>query len=249
MNTRTKLVPGFAVCGGTVAGRHHVHAGRNNQDAFAFKRTPGGLFAVVCDGCSSGAHSEVGARVGAQLLVQAVASSGARGATGEDAVLAELSRLAEAMSGESPGSAGFTEVVAESFLFTVVGVALLEDRAFSFALGDGALAVNGEKQLLGPFPGNEPPYLAYSLCGKEPSLTSRWALEVKQLPDPSEIRSLALATDGAAELDLAPFLADPRVLTNPDMVRRLLWQQARARRLDDDATVVVIRRVEGEGTP
>jgi serine/threonine protein phosphatase PrpC len=226
---------GFTVAGGSVAGRHHVRAGRNNQDAFAWRRTEGALVAVVCDGCSSGAHSEVGARIGARLLAQS--------SMVQQTALAELARLAQAMCGAGPGTAEFAAVVADYFLFTAVGVVIEGDRARAITLGDGLIAVNGVATRLGPFPGNAPPYLGYSLLGREV------ALETTPLPAASETASIVLATDGAQDIELKPFTTDPRVQENPDMVRRLLWQQARARQLDDDATLVVIRPEAEEGAP
>ncbi|MBI5544204.1 MAG: protein phosphatase 2C domain-containing protein [Deltaproteobacteria bacterium] len=243
----------FSISGGSVTGRHHVRAGHNNQDAFAWRTTASAsLITAVCDGCSSGSHSEVGARLGSALLVQAVAQELGEASPLEIVertqrrVLEELARIARAMCEEDPEQEALRRTVEETFLFTVVGVVLREDRAFAFTLGDGLLAVNGKVERLGPFPGNAPPYLGYGLC--EPD-SGRWSLETRLLPSPTEIESLVIATDGAAGLDLAPFVTDPRVVANPDMVRRLLWQQARARNLDDDATLVVIRRAAGEGTP
>jgi len=203
--------------------------------------------AVVCDGCSSGAHSEVGAQVGAQVLVQAIArelaacmNPGEVMDRARTRTLAQLTLLAEAMGGA--GSEDFRNTVGEHLLFTVVGFVLGPERAWAFALGDGALVVNDSVQLLGPFPGNAPPYLGYALLG-EPGAAA-WNLELRPLPPPAEIQTLIIATDGAAGIDFVPFGADPRVLRNPDFARRLLWQQARERALDDDATLVVARRLE-----
>lgn len=236
----------FAIAGGTVAGRHHVHAGRNNQDAFAWRTGPNGLVAVVCDGCSSGSASEVGARLGAALVCQAVLA----GLGPEDpiasleraqaSVLSDLSRLAERMSGEPQGGPAYRSIVAEHFLFTVVGVALQERRAWAFTLGDGLLAVNGAVERLGPFPGNAPPYLGYRLLGDAGPGTG--SLDLRPLPAPEALESVVLGTDGAVGLELTEVRTDPRVLANPDMVRRLLWMQGKRTPLEDDATVVVVRR-------
>src|SRR5262245_18147936 len=61
-----------------VTGARHLRAARNGQDAAAAwtgERGGDRLGAiVVCDGCGSGASSEVGARLGAQLVVRALAA-------------------------------------------------------------------------------------------------------------------------------------------------------------------------------
>ncbi len=54
----------FEVAAGSVTGRSHVLGGKPNQDAFAFRAADHGLVGVVCDGCGSGAHNEVGAAGG-----------------------------------------------------------------------------------------------------------------------------------------------------------------------------------------
>jgi hypothetical protein len=57
----------------TVTGARHLRVARNGQDAAAAASGPGWAAAVVCDGCSAGAYSEVGARLGAALVVAALA--------------------------------------------------------------------------------------------------------------------------------------------------------------------------------
>lgn len=56
----------------SVAGRAHRRLGKNNQDAAAVSHGDGFTVAVVCDGCSSGAASEVGAKLGARFLATQV---------------------------------------------------------------------------------------------------------------------------------------------------------------------------------
>src|SRR5215467_2985954 len=105
MNTKEASVTPFEIAGGSVTGRAHVAAGRNNQDAFCWASDADGLVAVVCDGCSSGPHNEVGAQLGARLFVQAATrllSSNLEvadllGQVGQD-VLARLRVLAREMS-------------------------------------------------------------------------------------------------------------------------------------------------------
>src|SRR5439155_16598404 len=78
MADSTSTLP-FQLAGATVAGRLHHVSGRNNQDAFAWAQSPGGLVAVVCDGCGSAPHSEVGAQLGARLVAKTLALQLAQG--------------------------------------------------------------------------------------------------------------------------------------------------------------------------
>src|SRR5690606_30169774 len=109
---------------GSVAGTLHRRADKPLQDAFCWRRGPRSIVAVLCDGCGSSAHSEVGARLGARLFGEAIGGRLDAGFSVHDAclwdharadVLAELGRLATAMGGD------VADTVAEHFLFTVVG--------------------------------------------------------------------------------------------------------------------------------
>ncbi len=239
------------VAGGSVPGSAHVLAGRNNQDAFCWARTESGLVAIVCDGCGSSSHSDVGANVGARLIVQSAV--GLLGAQMEPAalldrvrgdVVARLRLLASAMSieaapGEGDRGSGtatrYCTTVLEHFLFTVVGVIVDERFATTFAFGDGLIVVNNEGHHLGPFPNNEPPYLGYELLDKK---RYRSAFDVHTPIPIGELDSLLIGTDGVIELEgmadrqvsgredhvggLSQFWDDDRFFRNPDMVRRRL---------------------------
>jgi hypothetical protein len=272
MNTKEESVTPFAIAGGSVTGRAHVAAGRNNQDAFCWASDADGLVAVVCDGCSSGPHSEVGAQVGSRLLAQAATRLLRSSLDVADLleqirqdVLASLRVLARDMSVDV---ASFSRRVADHFLFTIVGVVITARGATTFSLGDGLVVINGERTQLGPFPNNEPPYLGYALL---PGTLNRGASEdlsfkVHRSMAPNEVQSLVLGTDGAVELEavaerpiqgreevvgpLSQFWRDDRFFRNPDMVRRRLAVLNRAPRgglLSDDTTLVVIRRKAAEG--
>ena len=54
------------------AGKSTARVGRNNQDAHAFSVCDERILALVCDGCGSGRYSEVGAQIGARLLLAAL---------------------------------------------------------------------------------------------------------------------------------------------------------------------------------
>lgn len=234
----------FEIAGGSVTGRAHVAAGRNNQDAFCWASDADGLVAVVCDGCGGGPRSEVGAQIGSRLVVQAAGRllrSGLDtpellGQVRQD-VLASLGRLAREMSVDA---ASFSRTVADHFLFTIVGVLVTSRGATTFSLGDGLLVINGERTQLGPFPNNEPPYLGYALLpgGLGRGASEQLSFKVNRSMAASEVQWLALGTDGAIELEvtaerpiqgrdevvgpLSQFWSDNRFFKNPDMVRRRL---------------------------
>ncbi|WP_437602138.1 protein phosphatase 2C domain-containing protein [Sorangium sp. So ce590] len=265
----------FEIAGGTVTGTDHLAVGRPNQDAYAFRVEGGCLAAVVCDGCGSGARSEVGAALGARLVTEQVLGALRRGAdvaspeTWEEVRLGTLAPL-RAMAGGMGGS--LAEVVSTYFLFTAVGLAVSGDTACAFSLGDGLIALGDELLRLGPFPRNEPPYLAYGLLDRPPGGEAPRFTVHRAFPS-SALRTALLGTDGALDLlesssrqlpggggevgPLSRFWEDDRTFGNPDAVRRRLalinrtvtrpvWKEERMERegglLRDDTTLVVVRR-------
>ncbi|KYG05855.1 hypothetical protein BE21_38125 [Sorangium cellulosum] len=267
----------FEIAGGTVTGTDHLAVGRPNQDAYAFRAEGGCLAAVVCDGCGSGARSEVGAALGARLVTEQVLGALRRGGDIESpetweevrrGTLAPLRTMAVGMGGS------LAEVVSTYFLFTVVGLAVSGDRACAFSLGDGLIALGDELLRLGPFPRNEPPYLAYGLLDRPPGGEAPRFVVHRVFPS-SALRTALLGTDGALDLlesssrqmpggggevgPLSRFWDDDRMFANPDAVRRRLalinravtrpvWKEERMERegglLRDDTTLVVVRRAQ-----
>jgi hypothetical protein len=247
-----------------VTGARHLRASRNGQDAAAVWSSPpvhgaaGAMVAVVCDGCSSGASSEVGARLGASLFARAVGDRLQRGASISDQATWEAARddvtrtLAELVRHlpADPDAA-----LHDSFLFTVIGAAMTDDDAAVWAIGDGAYAIDDRACLLGPFADNQPPYLAYDLLG------TRHTAHFEAARDSV---SIVIATDGVLELagedlhaQVVTTFAARELVEHPDRLRRRLallarpservdWEARRVVRIpaavQDDCAVAVLRR-------
>ncbi len=272
MNTNSQIRTAAAA----VTGARHLRSARNGQDAAATwtgavgPSRLGSIGAgigldragaiVVCDGCGSGASSEVGARLGAQLVIAALAPRLAAGARPADPALwAEvrgeivgvLARLVDAMPGDR------AQVVHEHFLFTIVAAAVAGAEVGVWAIGDGAYAIAGTgiyeapPRVLGPFSDNQPPYLAYDLL----DAAAPAHLETAH----ARAGTVLVATDGVAELGLETFAGDAgvaRYLRHPDALRRQLavlargterveWAERRTLRtpaaLQDDGALAVLR--------
>jgi hypothetical protein len=236
MNTNSEVRAAAAA----VTGAHHRRTGRNGQDAAAawtgIVAGEGAGAVVVCDGCSAGKSSEVGARLGAELVIAAAARELGRGTRApeiwpavQEHVLGALDRLAAAMPGDR------ARVVREHLLFTIVAAAYRGDEVAVWAVGDGAYALGDRARVLGPFADNQPPYLAYALLGAA-------APEPRPHTELADARcgSVLVATDGPAEVGLDAFGDPGRYLQNPDALRRHLAALARGdERIDWDG-----RRVE-----
>ncbi|MEZ4401143.1 MAG: protein phosphatase 2C domain-containing protein [Kofleriaceae bacterium] len=248
--------PAVEVAVASVAGAAHRRLGRPNQDAAHVVRVPGGVVAVVCDGCGSGRRSEVGATLGARLWTQVVAArlrAGATvGAVDIDALAAEvLARLAVVAAALGDDVA---EVTRDLLLFTSVVAVVTDAQVVVAAIGDGVVVLDEEAHVLGPFPDNAPPYLAEGWFGPVP------AARVWSSPRTASGR-LILATDGAVPLvdgagTLAALVDDAAVYRNPAVLERRLALRAtdqialdwdaqvsrqRAALLDDDTTLAVVR--------
>lgn len=282
-------VGNFEIAGGRVVGAEHRRTDRACQDAVHWVHTDQALIAAVCDGCGSGRHSEVGAALGVRLWTQAVAeivrqcpeprrtreldAASAAGVVSEpdcdswtwsdvwrmtrERVCATLAQLVMAMG--QP----FGDTVADYFLFTVVSAAITPNTTAIHAIGDGVVSLNDRVDVIGPFPGNQPPYLAYDLLSRDGEIPLA-SSEFHRVVDTRDVESVILASDGATELEgdiggLGQFVGD-RYFRNRDALRRRLavvnretcdidWRRGKVRRtrgaLADDTAVIAIRRSAG----
>lgn len=223
MNTKQN-VRGAAAA---VSGARHVRTGRNGQDAAGVWLAPGRGAIVVCDGCGSGTSSEVGARIGAELVIGALARRIAGDVT-EPAFWTEVrAEVVAALEGFVRAMPGPRErIVHDYFLFTTLAAIVVGDHVAVWAIGDGAYAIDGRVRELGPFENNQPPYLAYDLVGNPQVATL----------DVTTGTSVIVATDGVAEIGLDRFAGIDRFVAHPDALRRQLAVFARAHeRIDWDA--------------
>jgi hypothetical protein len=206
----------FQVAGGSVPGTEHTKPGKpgwtNNHDAFCWRESSDSIVAVVCDGCGSGEHSEVGAKISARIFTHFLSEEADRYVKQtsqnperniefgweriKSVVLGQISVLASAM-GES-----FSRTINDYFLFTVVGAVITKRDTFLFSIGDGVFIVNGRVVQLGPFLNNAPPYLAYNLTGSSLTDSQPEFLNIRVEPTiPTyQIQSLVIGSDGVLDL-------------------------------------------------
>ncbi len=251
----------FEMAAGSVTGHEHKRTGRNSQDAYCTFCGEDATIAVVCDGCGSGRHSEVGAKLAARLLVEGLRRCAWRLAyerpervleSIREDVLTRLRTLAHALGGN------LDQVVHDYFLFTILGVAVTPTVTVVFQLGDGTFAVNGES-VTRSYPGNAPPYLGYALLAPRRSgsaLESRFTIEAV-IPTEA-LESVLIGSDGVEPLeDVTSFSTEDRYFRNAFALGRTLtrlnaespridWDARRVERsaglLADDTTLVVVRR-------
>lgn len=232
----------FEVASGSVIGLEHLRTGKNNQDACAHAWSPQGMVAVVCDGCGSSAHSEVGAHLGTQLVIATLERSLSQTHPDQNPEF-WLQLHQDLLHGLrlciSPLQNLQTDLIWHYFLFTVVAALITPESTWLFSLGDGTLVVNGEVLSLGPFPRNAPPYLAYGLVPEAVDLDqNQLRLQVHRHLPTAELQSLLIGSDGVQDLitaadkplpgktepvgALAQFWQSDRYFQNPDAIRRRL---------------------------
>lgn len=210
----------FEIARGSIPGANHLQRGnlligRNNQDACASHQDDEITVAIVADGCGGQDRSEVGANLGAQLMVKALerqyyrykSLAAQKGFSTVLPTMLEAARqdviaLLRIVATTLAGDGSFSAAINDNFLFTLVGVLVTPMGAAFFSIGDGLFAVNGKVTRIGPFKNNEPPYIAYALYA------SRWTDEelrfvVNQLTDVEELDNFLVGTDGVGDLCLA----------------------------------------------
>jgi serine/threonine protein phosphatase PrpC len=232
----------FDIAGGSVTGRNHQHVGKNNQDALGWWVTERAIVAVVCDGCGSSPHSEVGAHLGVQFLLKALGDrlpsespdllmDPAFWETLRETLLQQLTTLAQ----NFPGS--WVTIFQNYFLFTIIGCVITPEITVIFSLGDSIALVNNHRLPTPTFSHNAPPYLAYSLLSTSFTATELQFQLLQVLPT-AELESLVIASDGLQDLmdaefktlpgqqkvvgSVAQFWQDDRYFKNPDQIRRQL---------------------------
>lgn len=238
----------FEIAGGTIVGRDHILSNKNNHDSYYWTLDENTTIAIVCDGCGSGKHSEVGAKLGVRLLGEAMRKNldyfRCFSENNQDTTpfwervrkdtLANIRVLTNSL-GES-----FSQTVNDYFLFTVVGVLITERKTTFFSIGDGVMVLNGEVIEIGPFPGNAPPYIGYDLVESSLSDTAPELLKftIHETLETENVESILIGTDGVTDLanitsenypgkdkiigPLSQFWEEDRYFKNPDMIRRTL---------------------------
>lgn len=247
MNALAHLaLPVVRAAAGSVVGREHLRLFRNNQDAVVVRQAEGLTVAVVADGCSSAAHSETGAQLGARWLVDevhALASEGAWDALPEracDRTRARMAALAASFGG------GATAFAADSLLFSLLCAVMTPTRSFVFGIGDGVIAIDDTVTVIDSGPGNAPPYLGYRLLPTAPAADVRPTV----WHDGAASR-VVIATDGLVPLvqtdrglGLPAFCGEARTFENRHaLTRRLRVAATGTTRLSDDTTLAVLERV------
>ena len=252
----TLIASQWDVVAASSVGRSHQRARRGSQDAWAARVEGATAIAVVCDGCSGGEASEIGAGLGARFIAADLARRLRAGADVDDvadatltALVALLDRTARACSVDDDVSA----FVASCLLFTVQAAVIGPERFCVFGVGDGLVRVNGAGIDVPAADDGAPDCPAYRLVD---GLHDHARLRVHARGSTASLRSIVVASDGALELGasssvLLPsgelfggvslFERDERFVSNPSLAQKRIASLGPAAP-EDDCSVVVLRR-------
>jgi len=258
----------FVVAGGSILGSDHLYKKKNCQDAYRIYQGDDFVLALVADGCSNQAKSEVGANLLLFWLEQEIVSK----LCGKRDSLADPDRFLHWLTVQLQSQMnvlvrGNSQQLLEYFSSTVLGILILKEKTYIFGCGDGCFAINGVLTIKEPLDGNVPPYLVYGLLDQR-SLNvpmQDWALTLFSIVDTETVETMLLGTDGAQilleHISLDELLSNEVLFSNPYAIGKLLfrtnrdtshidWEQRKTVTqkgpLDDDTTIVLIQRKKEE---
>lgn len=245
----------FEFASGSVQGRDHRVAGRNNQDAVLLRHSDHATIGIIADGCGSSKYSEVGASVTSLILAGKIEddidyipaecledSDLAIDPVGfweerRQETLSGLEQLSDSWIG--PWEGAWQRVMVDYLLCTTLAVIVTPTFTSFATIGDGALIINGTPVPLGPFPNNEPPYLAYGMFKPRQNATKETRFNVVTVSNDG-LNHFLIGTDGALDLmrnadrkipspnktemvgPISQFWTEDRYFKNGDALRRRL---------------------------
>lgn len=250
----------LSIVGASIPGTSHTCPGkpfwRNNQDSFVIDHSPNRVIGVICDGCGSGEHSEVGSflcsRILMQLFKETVIAGESRVIPPWEWVQKYLWRVLDRVIRElGPDK---IETTCDGFLFTIIGVIATDKNVCVFSFGDGVSVVNQYVTVLPSGEDNTPPYLMYREIGSSLATEKlQFSVETRKTKD---VESVIIGSDGMEDLlkfdsnAIETILAND-TFSNPDALRRYLARinketvvEGRIKHgpLSDDTTIIAVRK-------
>jgi len=237
---------------GNVIGRSHLVAGKNNQDAVKILefKTSKGIYriGIICDGCSEGKNSEVGAKLTAHFAVNRIFEL-----VNDSFFLTKdipkalyfsiqifLMQLLEQYSSANEERFLF---INDHFLFTIIGFIQGPNNTVVFSIGDGVIIINGDIQVIDQ--NDTPNYLAYHLVdgsylGKGLYMATPH-LDVQAVKTNS-LEKLAIGSDAWNE---EPYLLFEEIWNNkhPYALQRKMnaWSNIH-KKFKDDASLIILEK-------
>lgn len=236
---------GIRVHVGQSLGLDHQLKQRNCQDSYALHESSRAIIGVVCDGCSEGPRSEVGAALGAhylvvqaaQLLEQSIPLADLPDRLYQD-LIAYLRQITDLSM--PPNRVGF---VRDHLLFTALVLIITQEGALLLSAGDGLIVTDEQIECIEQ--NNMPSYIAYNLLPEYLPSTFKMpkGFEVRTVTD---WQQLAIGSDGFLP-DLLPNVWG--MIHTRGLQRKMNVWAEQGRHFRDDATLITVERVEEDKHP
>lgn len=236
---------GIRVHVGQSVGLDHQLKQRNCQDSYALYESTDTIIGVVCDGCSEGPRSEVGAALGAQYLMAQASQLVAQHIPLADLPKMLYTRLVAYLDQVTALSTPPNRVVfvRDYLLFTVLVLIITKEGTLLLSAGDGLIVIDEQVECIDQK--NLPSYVAYHLL-PEYLPTSFKMPQGFQVHAVTEWQQLAIGSDGFVP-DLLP---DVWGMSHIRSLQRKMnvWAE-QGRHFRDDATLITIERVDEDKHP
>ncbi len=242
----------FRIRAGSIIGAEHQRRQVNNQDGYVTGETiyqdKHYFWGIICDGCSAGLHSEVGAVLLANYLCQEIAYLISFGSTLSEipdqlfiAGLSYLRSLASQTAKDKPTAR--INFIKNHLLCTVIGFILDEQDCIFFNAGDGVIIVNNDITRIDQK--NMPLYMAYHLLHKDllkdfnqQSLLKFSTQEFKL----DELEHFAVCSDGMEENIISQIWEHEHILGLQRKLR--VFRLHKQALFSDDCTVIAVEKIK-----
>lgn len=204
----------FECAKGSIIGREHRRINKNNQDAYEVIEKDDYIIATVCDGCSDAQASEVGANIICRLLdakmaekIESLTFNLAYALDWNEVIqdfLEDLRKecVEEIVRISSTLNENYLVGIKDFFLATIVSVIITREVSFVFSIGDGVIIINGEPYIIGPFPDNQPPYIAYGAVDPDKISVAKelYRFKVVRVMSTDKLKSILIGSDGVEDI-------------------------------------------------
>ncbi len=250
------IIDDFIITSGSIIGSHHRNIYKNNQDAISITQTEKGIVAIISDGCGSGKHSEVGAKLVSVFmsnyslkLLEKINESDNKSIKKifENFNIQIINFIKSIVN-----QIGDNLFVREFMLFTTMGVIITEKKTILFTLGDGVYILNNKVTILDN--NNAPDYIGYNLIenSNNPSLIIQETIQTE------DVNNIMLCSDGVSDIlrnstvilkdgysvgGLNQFILDEIYIKNTlSLQKRLTFIGGFNNILRDDTSIILIKR-------
>ncbi|KKT39847.1 hypothetical protein A3K29_00695 [Candidatus Collierbacteria bacterium RIFOXYB2_FULL_46_14] len=242
------MQPQFTLKTGKVIGRSHILAGKNCQDSLKTAITVVGvhqyLVGWISDGCSEGAHSEIGSNLATEFLLNRTLDYLADDIPLEiihlflfEDLLSFLKSNLLSQSLKTPQKQAL--YIKDFLLFTLVGFIIGPKNSTVMAYGDGLVIINDEVYKRDYH--DESPYPGYLLIDQKYLDPNRRPIGQEfdiYMVKTANIKKLAIGSDAwLQEFDLVSHVWGHK---HPNQVQRNMNIWSDEKKLADDASIIVV---------